>query len=167
MEPEAYVALLRTALLADITTATVLDRRVCVGGVVALTAIARRPRTGPPDYLLMTQVRSNAVLNVTGRLAVIPKAFHQPTAEPSHEASFSVTLERELEEELLGREDLEQITNSAAGRRIAPLHPQRTSEPLGWLAARSGTDAYRTECTGFGFNMVTGQLRGCEPGRHR
>jgi hypothetical protein len=80
-------------------------------------------------------------------------AFHQPTGEVSEEAPLSVTLHRELEEELLGRADLEQLTEEGY-RHVDPLHAQQTSEPLAWLLDRR--DTYRTECTGFGLNMVTG-----------
>src|SRR3712207_7591169 len=45
--------------------------------------------------------------SATGRLAVVPKSFHEPTVEPRLEARLSASLERELEEELLGRQDLE------------------------------------------------------------
>jgi transcriptional regulator with XRE-family HTH domain len=147
---------LRTALLPSTAAATTLDARVCVGGAVALTAVARRPADSPPDYLLLVQERSSAVLNVTGRLAVIPKAFHQPLDEPAREAPVSVTLERELEEELLGREDLERLAVDTGSRRVAPLHPRGVSEPLAWLIAHRDTGSYQRECTGFGFNMVTG-----------
>ena len=93
--------------------------------------------------------RSWRVLNVPGKLAVTPKAFHRPVIEAADEAQLSASLERELEEELLGRHDLEQPT------RIAdPFHPQRRSQPMAWLHAHP--DAYRVECVGFGINMVTG-----------
>lgn len=147
---------LRAAYLPSTASALGLTERVCVGGVVALTAIARQPRAGQPDYLLLIQERSNAVLNVTGRLATIPKAFHQPIGEPGGEVAPSLTLERELEEELLGREDLEQLMGERGRRRVAPLHPGQASDPLAWLLARRTTTAFRTECTGFGINMVTG-----------
>jgi hypothetical protein len=45
------------------------------------------------------------VVNVVGRLAVIPKAFHGPTVEPQAEADLSASVHRELEEELLGRDE--------------------------------------------------------------
>jgi hypothetical protein len=63
-------------------------------------------------------------IDVTGRLAVIPKAFHQPTSDPRFEAPVSVTLRRELEEELLGRQDLEEAS-SAGHRHVDTLHAYR------------------------------------------
>jgi len=130
--------------------------RLCAGGPIALMAIARPGpphRTGPSDYVLLIQERSSRVINVAGRIAVIPKAFHQPMVEVGAEVQLSSSLERELEEELLGRDEL---TGLATGGYVAPLHPQHLTEPMQWLADRRGTDAYRTECVGFGVNLVTG-----------
>jgi transcriptional regulator with XRE-family HTH domain len=145
---------LRAAHLPDVAAALDFGDRACVGGLNALVAAARSSRPGrPADYVLFVQERSSAVLNVPGALAVIPKAFHQPVGEASAEARLSVTLRRELEEELLGRADLEQLTGD--GRRQAdPLHAQQTSAPLAWLLDRA--DVFRTECTGFGVNLLTG-----------
>lgn len=147
---------LRATYLPSKVSALAVGDRTYVGGAVALTAIARRPRIGKSDYLLLIQERSNAVLNVTGRLAVIPKAFHQPVGEPAGEVAVSTTLERELEEELLGRDDLDQLASASGSRHVAPMHRHRASEPLAWLLDQQASGAYRTECTGFGLNMVTG-----------
>jgi hypothetical protein len=126
-----------------------------VGGPVALLAIARPARGGrPADYALLIQERSSRVLNVAGKLAVIPKAFHQPTGEPAEEAPLATTLVRELEEELLGRQDLEQRSPDSH-RQADPLHHQHRSEPMAWLLDRQG-EALHTECTAFGINLVTG-----------
>lgn len=105
--------------------------------------------------MLLVQERSARVLNVTGRLAVVPKAFHGPTTEAAEEAHLSASLERELEEELLGREDLEQVSERSF-RHVDPFAIDQLSEPMRWLVERRGTDAYRVECLGFGINMVTG-----------
>src|SRR3546814_8694197 len=74
------------------SSGSVLDpaRRVCVGGVQALCAFAR-PRGGgrPPDYLLLIQERGPRVVNATGRLAVIPKCFHQPINDVTDRKSGS------------------------------------------------------------------------------
>ena len=147
---------LRDRYLPSTDVATGLDQRECVGGPATLFAIARPARgTRPADYVLLIQERSSRVLNVAGKLAVIPKAFHQPTGEPAEEAALATTLERELEEELLGRQDLEQLSQ-ASQRRADPLHRQRRSEPMAWLLDRRDTGAFRTECTAFGINLVTG-----------
>lgn len=146
---------LRETFLPDLGSAFDPGGRFCVGGLAAVLAIARSPRHGGDrDYVTLTQERSKSVLNTAGRLATIPKAFHQPTAEPTDEASIAVTLRREFEEELLGRDDLEQLSRS--GRpHVDLLHPQNLTEPMAWLLDR-GPETYRIECTGFGFNLVTG-----------
>lgn len=145
---------LRDIHLPDVRTAKAIDQRTCVGGLNALVAIARDDQPGgEPDYVLFVQERSSAVVNLPGALAVIPKAFHQPVGEAAAEALLSTTLRREIEEELLGREDLEQLM--PAGRHhVDPMHAQHTTEPLAWLVDRP--DTFRTECTGFGLNLVTG-----------
>lgn len=138
---------LRDAWLPTAQSGLAFDRRVCVGGPVCLVAIA-----DGDQYHLLVQERSAQVLNVTGALAVIPKAFHQPTVDAHGETPISTTLERELEEELFGRPDLELL--SAVSRRAAPLHPLNASAPMGWLHAHP--DAWQMECTAFGVNMVSG-----------
>src|SRR6266567_2906086 len=149
---------LRDVYLPTVASALTLSDRLCVGGPVALLAAARpstRHGQREPDYVLLVQERSARVLNVTGRLAVVPKAFHGPTTEAAEEAHLSASLERELEEELLGREDLEQVSERSF-RRVDPFATDQLSEPMRWLAERRQTDAYRLECVGFGINMVTG-----------
>jgi hypothetical protein len=148
---------LRDAYLPTLDAALGMRDRLCVGGPVALLAIARPSRRGQdhPDFVLLVQERSARVLNVTGKLAVVPKAFHEPTVELAGEVSLSASLEREFEEELLGRQDLEQLSETSH-RQVDPFHPDRLSEPMRWLLDRAHTDAYRVECLGFGINMVTG-----------
>jgi transcriptional regulator with XRE-family HTH domain len=149
---------LRDVYLPTVASALAFNDRLCVGGPVALLAAARagaRHGQREPDYVLLVQERSARVLNVTGRLAVVPKAFHGPTAEPTEEAHLSASLERELEEELLGRQDLEDLSENSL-RWADPFHPDHLSEPMRWLVDRQQTDAYRVECVGFGINMVTG-----------
>ena len=70
---------LRDRYLPDLTAVLDIFGRLCVGGVLALCAIARPrdPYRGAPDYALLVQERSGHVLNATRRLAVIPKGFHQ------------------------------------------------------------------------------------------
>lgn len=140
---------LRSVYLPSTEMALEPSRRLCVGGPVCLTAIARPGG----DFALIVQQRSSRVVNAAGRLAVIPKAFHQPIIDPSAEVPVSATVERELEEELLGRLDLEPI-GPAAGRRVAPHHNLALSEPAWWL--RANPDGWALECTAFGINLVTG-----------
>ena len=147
-DPRSVSTPLRDAWLPTAEAGLDFARRICVGGPVCLVAIADQDH-----YHLLVQERSAQVLNVTGSLAVIPKAFHQPTVDPFGETRISTTLERELEEELLGRSDLEQLS-SESFRLAAPLHPLIASAPMEWLHAHR--DAWQMECTGFGINMVSG-----------
>lgn len=144
---------LRDEYLPDLTTVLDLPRRLCVGGVPALCAIARPtgPR-GDSDYALLVQERSGSVLNSQHRLSVIPKGFHQPCTDPRGDARLGVTVQRQLEEELFGRHELEIATGEQ--RAALPLHPSRLSEPMRWL--RASPERLRTECTGFGLNLLTG-----------
>jgi hypothetical protein len=101
-----------------------MERRICAGGPVALLAAARPAKAigqKQPDYALLVQERSPRVLNAVGKLAVIPKAFHQPTVEPAAEAHLSTSLLRELEEELLGREELGNLFSNDF-RNVDPFH---------------------------------------------
>jgi transcriptional regulator with XRE-family HTH domain len=149
---------LRDVYLPTTSSALALEERLCVGGPVALLAAARGGTSrgqSEPDYVLLIQERSNRVLNATGRLAVVPKAFHEPTVEAGLETRLSASLERELEEELLGRQDLEGLVEGSY-RQADPFHRDHLSEPMRWLLDRRQTDAYHVECVGFGINMVSG-----------
>ncbi|WP_308258352.1 transcriptional regulator [Saccharothrix obliqua] len=145
---------LRDEYLPDVGAVLDPAGRVCAGGVVALCAIAR-PRDrfrGEPDFALLVQERSGSVLNAAGRLAVIPKGFHQPLNDVRADVQLGATLLRELEEELFGRTEVD--TTSGECRAAAPMHPARWSEPMRWLAEEPGR--LRLERTGFGFNLVSG-----------
>jgi DNA-binding XRE family transcriptional regulator len=145
---------LRDKYLPDLASVLDLPKRLCAGGVLALTAIARPadPLRGDADYLLLVQERSAHVVNVAHRLSVIPKSFHGPMADQRADARISATLRRELEEELFGRTD---VDRTAKDRRVAdPMHSTRLSAPMRWLAEEPGR--LRMECTGFGFNLVSG-----------
>jgi transcriptional regulator with XRE-family HTH domain len=145
---------LRDKYLPNFASALDLGARLCAGGVLALTAIARPadPHRGSQDYLLLIQERSGRVLNAAGRLAVIPKAFHRPLADHRADARIGATLRRELEKELFGRAD---VDNTAGGQRAAdPMHPRRLSAPMRWLTEHP--ERLRMECTGFGVNLVSG-----------
>ncbi len=140
------------------TTQAVLDlpNRLCAGGTLALCAIARPadPFRGPADYVLLVQERSGHVVNAARRLAVIPKGFHEPLTDYRSDSHLGATLRREMEEELFGRED---IDNTVAQQLQAdPMHPNCLSEPMCWLMDH--LDAFRMECTGFGLNLVSGNF---------
>ena len=149
---------LRDRHVPDLAALTDLTHRICVGGPVTLTAIARshgRRRGIGPDYVLLVQERSSRVLNAARRLAVIPKAFHQPLVDPSEDADLLATIEREMEEELLGRLELD---GDQAQRSADPMHVTRLSEPMRWLIDHSDTEPWRTECTAFGINAMSGNF---------
>jgi hypothetical protein len=145
---------LRDLYLPNLEAVLDVSGRVCAGGVLALCAIARPrdPFRGAPDYALLVQVRSGHVLNAPGRLAVIPKGFHQPLSDIRADARVGATLVRELEEELFGRSDIDATIRD--GRAADPMHPGRRSEPMRWLTGEP--DRMRMECTGFGLNLVSG-----------
>jgi hypothetical protein len=148
---------LRDRYLPDLESVLNLPDRLCAGGPLALCAIARpaNPFRGGADYLLLVQERSGHVLNAARRLAVIPKGFHQPMTDYRADAQIGATLRREMEEELFGRDD---IDNTVAENRTAdPMHPSRLSEPMRWLI-EGGLDRVRMECTGFGLNLVSGNF---------
>jgi len=147
---------LRDVYLPDLASVLDLPGRLCVGGVVALCAIARPASRlrGPADYVLLVQERSGSVLNAARRLSVIPNGFHQPMTDVRADAQLGGTLRREMEEELFGRAD---IDNTMSGDRWAdPMHPSRLSEPMRWLDEHP--DRCRMECTGFGINLVSGNF---------
>jgi hypothetical protein len=145
---------LRDRYLPDVASVLDLQGRLCAGGVVGLCAIARPADMyrGPADYALLVQERSGQVLNAAGRLAVIPKGFHEPLKDVAADARIGATLRRELEEELFGRVEVDSTAGDS--RVAAPMHPSRLSEPMRWLTASAGR--VRMECTGFGLNLVSG-----------
>jgi hypothetical protein len=150
---------LRDRYLPDIAALLDIRHRICAGGPAALTAIARpydRRRNATPDYMLLIQERSSRVLNAAGRLAVIPKAFHQPLMDVTGDAQILATIEREMEEELLGRPELDSTDHMQ--RSADPMHVTRLSEPMRWLIDHGDTEAYRTECVGFGINGMSGNF---------
>jgi len=144
---------LRDKYLPDMASVVDFSRRLCVGGMVALCAIARPSGPhGGPDYLMLAQRRSDHVVNAARRMAVIPRGFHQPLADYREDARIGVTVLREMEEELFGRDDVDNTTGDQ--RSADPLHPSRWSEPMTWLLDHA--DRLRLECTGIGLNTVNG-----------
>ena len=146
---------LRDRYLPDVASVLDVSGRLCAGGALALCAFAR-PATfyrDRADYVLLIQERSGNVINAARRLAVIPKGFHQPMTDYRSDAKIAATLLREMEEELFGREE---IDNTLNGQSAAdPMHPSRLSEPMRWLLMEN-PGALRVECTGFGLNLVSG-----------
>lgn len=146
---------LRDQYLPDATALTAIGNRLCVGGPVTLTAIARN-RNGRRDYVLLVQERSGRVLNASRRLAVIPKAFHQPIIDFEEESNLAMTIEREMEEELFGRPEVD--LDGKGSRRADPMRPDLLSEPMRWLVDRRGDDVWQMECTAFGINSISGNF---------
>lgn len=146
--------LLRDRYLPDVASVLDLRKRLCAGGALALTAIARpaSPLRGLADYVLLVQERSGHVVNAARRLAVIPKGFHEPMADYRADVRLAATLGREMEEELFGHDDIDSTTGDQ--RRADPMHPSRLSEPMRWLVDVPGR--LRMECTGFGLNLMSG-----------
>jgi hypothetical protein len=156
MTPRPGTLPLRDRYLPDLRSVLAVGERVCAGGALALCAIARpaSPHRGP-DYALLVQERSDQVINAAGRVAVIPKGFHQPMTDFRADAQIAATLLREMEEELFGREDIDN-TRAGAQHAVDPMHPERLSKPMRWLTGEPGR--LRIECTGFGLNLVSGNF---------
>ncbi|MCP2255220.1 hypothetical protein LY13_003994 [Prauserella aidingensis] len=145
---------LRSHYMPDAAAVLDVGSRLCAGGALALTAIARPAtmRRRKLDYLLLVQERGGRVLNAARRLAVIPKSFHEPLSDYREDTQIGATLSREMEEELFGRDDVDGTISPA--RSADPMHPSRLSTPMRWLTERP--DSWRMECTGFGLNLVSG-----------
>jgi hypothetical protein len=146
---------LRDRYLPDVASVLDVSGRLCAGGALALCAFAR-PATfyrDRADYVLLVQERSGNVINAARRLAVIPKGFHQPMTDYRSNAKIAATLLREMEEELFGREEIDNTVNAQSA--ADPMHPSRLSEPMRWLLVEN-PGALRVECTGFGLNLVSG-----------
>ena len=157
VSPEPGSLPLRDRYLPDLASVLGMADRLCAGGPLALCAFARPadPYRGPADYVLLVQERSGSVVNAARQLAVIPKGFHQPLTDFCGDAKIAATLRREMEEELFGREDIDNTVND---RHAAdPMHPARLSAPMRWLLTEN-PGALRMECTGFGLNLVSGNF---------
>ena len=155
--PEPGSLPLRDRYLPDLASVLGVADRLCAGGALALCAFARPadPYRGPADYALLLQERSGNVVNAARQLAVIPKGFHQPLTDFRGDARIAATLLREMEEELFGRDD---IDNTMSEQHAAdPMHPARLSPPMRWLLTEN-PGALRMECTGFGLNLVSGNF---------
>ncbi|MDQ2813474.1 MAG: transcriptional regulator [Actinomycetota bacterium] len=146
---------LRDRYLPDVASVLDVSGRLCAGGALALCAFARSATyyRDQADYVLLVQERSGNVINAARRLAVIPKGFHQPMTDYRSDAKIAATLLREMEEELFGREEIDNTLNQQSA--ADPMHPSRLSEPMRWLLVQNPA-ALRAECTGFGLNLVSG-----------
>ena len=157
VRPEPGSLPLRDRYLPDLASVLGVNGRLCAGGALALCAFARPadPYRGPADYALLVQERSGSVVNAVRQLAVIPKGFHQPMTDFRGDARIAATLRREMEEELFGREEIDNTVNEQ--HAADPMHPARLSAPMRWLLTEN-PGALRMECTGFGLNLVSGNF---------
>lgn len=155
--PEPGSLPLRDRYLPDLPSVLGVSDRLCAGGALALCAFARpaHPYRGPAHYALLIQERSGTVVNAARQLAVIPKGFHQPMTDFRGDARIAATLLRETEEELFGREDIDNTVNEQ--HAADPMHLARLSAPMRWLLTEN-PGAFRMECTGFGLNLVSGNF---------
>jgi hypothetical protein len=143
---------LRDRYLPDLTAVIDVSNRLCAGGALALFAVARPASVHhPPDYLILVQERSSHVVNSARRLSLI-QGFHQPMIDYRVETRIALTLLRELEEEIFGREEVDNTVSSYRG--ADPMHPTRLTRPLRWLT--KDPDRMRIEATGFGLDLVNG-----------
>lgn len=141
---------LRKSLLPDLASIRNVGERHCCGGVATLTAIAR----SRGDYLLLVQERSQYVINRAGLLAIIPKAFHESSDGTGTDVSIWKTVLREIQEELMGREDVD-MTQPLYSSVVDPYHPDLQAEPLGALLADNSKDCTMMQ-TGLGLNLAHG-----------
>jgi hypothetical protein len=77
-------------------------------------------------------------------------------SDPSDDAAIAATLERELEEELFGRDDIDSTHQDQL--RPDPMHPSLRAGPMRWLTEHADDDQWTMECTGFGLNLVSGNF---------
>jgi hypothetical protein len=143
---------LRDRYLPDIDSVIDVSDRLCAGGALALFAVARPASAyNQPDYLILVQERSSHVVNSARRLS-LTQGFHQPMIDYRLETRISLTLMRELEEEMFGREELDNTVTNHRG--ADPMHPTRLTRPMRWLT--KAPDRMRIEATGFGLDLVNG-----------
>jgi transcriptional regulator with XRE-family HTH domain len=121
--------------------------RLCGGGIVVLTAMARPAPEN--DFIMPIYRRSQRVSDSQGAFTTVPRGYHQPMVVADTERNLSFSVYRELYEELFGGEDAERGV-----RHYRPDWFFRKSEPLQWLLTHP--EAYTLECTGFGMNLRLG-----------
>lgn len=143
---------LRDHYLPNLDKVLAVGDRICAGGPIALFAIARPASTHQPaDYLILVQERSGHVLNAARRLSLM-QGFHQPMIDYRTETRIALTLMRELEEEMFGREELDNTVSDP--RHADPMHPSRLTRPMRWLT--KSPNRMRMETTGFALNLLNG-----------
>lgn len=138
---------LRDLLLPDLSALARIETRLCCGGMGALFAVARPAPYN--DFLIPLQRRSDQVTDTRGLLAVLPKAFHQPTVNSDAEANVKWTVLREVFEEVFGGSEVESESTALRHDRYMSTEPA-----LNYFAEHEG--AYTFEIVGFGLNALNG-----------
>jgi DNA-binding SARP family transcriptional activator len=138
---------LRKAYLPDAESLAQVSTRLCAGGIATLFVHA----VDEGEYRAILHRRSQKVFKRTGRLSVVPQAWHQPVWDPQAEVCLSTTVERELEEELLGRKE---VTRGEDLQVLDPYHLASRTPQMRWLLENRA--AWHRECTGLSINLLTG-----------
>jgi len=141
---------LRNQLLPDGAAVVDFPHRVCIGGIMAILAIARsHPEHHYPDFAIAIERRSSLVADNQNRLCLIPAGFHQHKVDPRLEVNLSFTVYREIFEELFKGEEVEREV-----RRLSHDWFLYECEPLRWLIEHPEASAF--ELTGFGIALASG-----------
>jgi len=148
LDEKGRVLKIRQDLLPDIGSFTDYDSRLCCGGIGVVFALARGEEFGN-DFVVPLQIRSAKVSDGRGRLAVLPKAFHQPVVGDDAEANLFWTVFRELYEEVFGGSEVEkEITRLKYDWYVDECPPVR----FFW----EHDNVFNLEVTGYGINAVGG-----------
>lgn len=148
---------MRDRYLPDLGAVLGVADRLCAGG--ALTCARSHVRPTRTEDRLITSCWSRSAQRTSstphGNWRLSPRGFHQPLTDFQGDARIAATLRREMEEELFGREEIDNTINEQ--HAADPMHPARLSAPMRWLL-KDNPGALRMECTGFGLNLVSGNF---------
>jgi hypothetical protein len=136
---------LRKCILPDLKRLADLRSRVCGGGIGVVFALRQ-----DDYYSIPLQVRSPRLSDGRNRIAVLPKAFHQPMINSELEISLQSTLFRELFEEVFGGEEVTKYD-----QHLVYDWYFGACEPLQWFRKH---DDWHAEVVGFGLNAVAGNF---------
>jgi len=136
---------IREELLPRIESLLDLESRFSAGGIGAVFAIARPYKR---EFGIPLQVRSQAVTDQRGTIAVIPRAFHQHITPHPAEISVRWTILREIAEEIFGVEE----DPKAA---IYDWYLRQDEFPL-LSYFREHQGAYINQVVGFGLDALVG-----------
>lgn len=134
----------RSSLMPNIETLVDVGSRICCGGIGVVMAL--RTNGG---FQIPLQVRSRRVSDGRGRLAVIPKAFHQASVASDKELHPKWTMFREIYEEVFGFEEADKNSKYY-------LHDYYFDRYDGMKWFLRNPDSWRAEVIAFGLNAVSG-----------